>query len=101
MKNYAEVGDSVIVSEDGDILTKQAVEESYDGALFNEIAEPADAGIEIEIDDTVYENAEQLAELIQSVVDVYEKNPPKTFEEDLNYEFNDDDPNEWVEAYES
>lgn len=100
MKNYAEVGENVIVSEDGDILTKRFVESSYGGALFDEIAEPSDAGVEIEVDDAVYEEAEQLAELIQSVVDVYEKNPPKTFEEDLDYEFNDDDPNEWVQFYE-
>jgi hypothetical protein len=97
---WAEVGDNVIVSENGDVSTKKFVVESNDYADFSVIVDTLDKPEAIEVDDSVYEYAEGLAELIQSVVDEYNENPPKTFEEDLNYEFNDDDPNEWTQYYE-
>lgn len=99
-KKWAEVGDNVIVSEDGDVSTKSFVSESNDYMDFSAIVDTLDSPEEIEVDDSVYEYAEGLAELIQSVVDNYKENPPKTFEEDLDYEFNDDDPNEWIQYYE-
>lgn len=99
-KNWAEVGDNVLVSEDGELSTKRFVEIFNGGEQFLYVVDSLDEPVEIEIDDDVYEGAENLAELIQSVVDNYNENPPKTFEEDLEYEFNDDDPNEWVQFYE-
>lgn len=100
-KKWAEVGDMVIVSEDGDVSTKKFIVQLHDYADFLAIVDTLDEPESIEVEESVYEYAEGLAELIQTVVDNYNENPPKTFEEDLEYEFNDDDPNEWTQFYEN
>ena len=99
-KNYAEIGENVLVSEDGEITTKRFIEDMNDGEPFLNLVDSVDGVVRFDVDDMVYEEAENLSELIESVVKNYEKNPPKTFEEDLNYEFNDGDPNEWTQYYE-
>jgi hypothetical protein len=99
-KNYAEVGENVLISEDGETLTKHSIEDSYDGTPFDEVVDPADEGIEFEVDDAVVESANMLDEMIQAAIQSYIDNPPESFEEDLDYEFNDDDPSEWLQGYE-
>lgn len=101
-QNWAEVGDSVIVSATGEILTKEYVEETFDNTSFDILVDPSDDGIEIEVEDSVYKQAEQLAELYRRAVEQYRKNPPKTLEEDLDYNFGgDDDSDEWIGLYEN
>jgi phosphatidate phosphatase PAH1 len=100
--NWAEVGDNVIVSENGDIATKQYVEDDFDRGPFETIVDSADDGVEVDIEDSVYQNAEDQADLHQRANEQYAKNPPKTFEEDLDYNFGgDDDSDEWIDLYEN
>ena len=100
--NWAEVGDNVIVSEKGEIATKQSVEDYFDRGPFETIVDSADDGIEVDVADSVYQDAEDQADLIQRAIEQYAKNPPKTFEEDLDYNFGgDDDSDEWIDLYEN
>lgn len=100
--NWAEVGDNVIVSEKGEIATKQSVEDFFDRGPFETIVDSADDGIEVDVADSVYQDAEDQADLIQRAIEQYAKNPPKTFEEDLDYNFGgDDDSDEWIGLYEN
>lgn len=100
--NWAEIGDNVIVSENGDVATKKSVEDDFDRGPFEVIVDSADDGVEIDIEDSTYQNAEDLADLVRRAGEQYDKNPPKTFEEELDYNFGgDDDSDEWIGLYEN